>query len=33
VRVGYLLVKIYDEGNKRKKRLDFLKIRRIMIGG
>jgi len=32
MRGGYLLVKVYDERSKRRKKLDFLKIGRIMIG-
>jgi len=32
MRRRYLLVKVYDERNKRRKRLEFLKIGRIIIG-
>jgi len=32
MRRGYLLVKVYDERNKKRKRLDFLKIGRIITG-
>jgi len=33
VRGGYLLVKIYDEGNRKGKRIELLKIRGIMMRG